>query len=262
LGRIKPALVAGRSIGNNEDRKSRNPGMPLLRRLIMKIMAKSFCLITFFTLVLADSGLCQSSQDQLNAKVDEIILEAYKSVSTAFPCKLKAGGKPKMASWQAIENCFFKAYKKIDWEGVSQKLKKIREEGRYQRTDLYSAVEAALTARALKFSEVFVVKDEIALLPLSNSLLRSLPEESLLNLPVYDKSGSQIGTFSGNYIYEKMGEVSGNLQKYSLFQYTDANGKIHSSSDRLLLDSFGIPWKDAKLQRGFRLSSDKMMPKH
>jgi sporulation protein YlmC with PRC-barrel domain len=257
-----PVLVAGRSSGKNEDCKSRDSGMPLLRRFTMKIVAKSFCLISVFMLVLANPGLCQTSQDNLNAKVDEIVLEAYKSVSTAFPCKLKAGGKPKMLSWQAIEKCFFKAYNRIDWEGVSQKLKKIREEGRYQRADVYNAVEAALTARALKFDEVFTVKNEIALLPLSNSLLRSLPEESLINLPVYDKSGKQIGTFSGNYIFEKMGDISGNLQKYSLFQYTDANGKIHSSSDRLLLDSFGVPWKDAKLQRGFRLSSEKMMPKH
>jgi hypothetical protein len=228
----------------------------------MRIMAKSICLISIFTLVLAGSGFCQTSSDDLKDKVDAVVLEAYKSVSTAFPYKLKASGKPKMLSWQGIEKCFYKAYKQIDWDGMSQKLQKIREEGRYQRIDLYSAVEAALSARALKFDEVFIVKDEIALLPLSNSILRSLPEDSLMNLPVYDKSGKRIGTFSGSYTFEKVGEISGNIQKHSLFQYTDTSGKIHSSSDRLLLDSFGVPWKDAKSQPGFRLSSEKLLPKH
>jgi hypothetical protein len=83
-----------------------------------------------------------------------------------------------------------------------------------------------------------------------------------MNLPVYDKSGKQIGIFSGSYTFEKVGEISGNMQKHSLFQYTDAGGKIHSSSDQLLLDSFGVPWKAAKSQPGFRLSSDKMISKH
>jgi hypothetical protein len=225
-------------------------------------MAKSICLISIFTLVLAGSGFSQTPSDDLKAKVDAVVLEAYKSVSISFPYKLKAGGKPKMLSWQGIEKCFYNAYKQIDWDGVSRKLQKIREEGRYQRVDLYNAVEAALRARALKFDEVFIVKDEIALLPLSNSILRSLPEDSLMNLPVYDKSGKQIGIFSGSYTFEKVGEISGNMQKHSLFQYTDAGGKIHSSSDQLLLDSFGVPWKAAKSQPGFRLSSDKMISKH
>ena len=104
----------------------------------------------------------------------------------------------------------------------------------------------------------FKVKDDKALLPLSNSVLKFLPADSLLDLPVTDKTGKKIGTFSGMYTFEKMGEISGTKQRHSLFQYTDVKGKMQSSSDRLLLDSFGVSWKDAVQQRGFRLPADRI----
>ena len=228
----------------------------------MRIMSKVICLLSLITFGSVGPGSCQSPSVDLKTKVDAVVLEAYQSVSSAFPCKLKAGGKPKMLSWQGIEKCYDKAYKRVEWEKVSRKLQKIQEEGRYRRTEVFNAVEASLTARTLPFNEVFTVKNEQALLPLTNSILRALPEDSLLNLPVYDRSGKQIGTFSGSYTFEKMGQISGNLQRHSLFQYTDKNGKMHSSTDKLLLDSFGLPWKEAASQPGFRLSSDKLVPKH
>lgn len=228
----------------------------------MRVISKSAALICIFMVVLAGSGLCQSPSEDLKAKVDAVVSEAYRSASAAFPCKLKGGGKPKMLIWQSIEKCFDKAYQQINWESLSGKLQDIRRNGRYQTIDLLSVVESSLSAHALPFNKVFLVKETEVLLPLSNTILKSLPEGSLMNLPVYDKSGKQIGTFAGSYTFEKVGEISGNLQRHSLFQYTDSNGKINSSSDRLLLDSFGVPWKEAISQPGFRLSADKLMPKH
>jgi len=228
----------------------------------MRGMLKSIFLVAMATVFFAGAGLCQSPSEDIKAKVDVVISEAYQSASAVLPYKLKAGGKPKMLSWQGIEKCFYKAYERIDWDGLAKKIKKIRDEGRYQRIDVLNAIEASLSEHALPFNKIFLVKNTEALLPLSNSILRSLPEDSLMNLPVYDKSGKQVGTFAGSYTYEKMGNISGNMQRHSLFQYTDMNGKIHSSSDRLLLDSYGVPWKDAMSQPGFRLSSDKLMTKH
>jgi hypothetical protein len=106
-----------------------------------------------------------------------------------------------------------------------------------------------------------MVKEAEALLPLSNSLLRFLPEDSLLDLPVYDNSGKRIGTFAGVYSFEKIGEISGARNRHALFQYKDLKGSIQASPDRLLLDSFGVPWKDALSQSGFRLPSDKLVLK-
>ena len=96
-------------------------------------------------------------------------------------------------------------------------------------------------------------------LPLSSSLLKFLPEGSLQDLPVIDKSGAKIGTFSGTYVFEKMGNISGSKSPLVQFQYTDLKGNIHGSPERLLLDSFGVPWKQAMSQPGFRMPSTKIV---
>jgi hypothetical protein len=111
----------------------------------------------------------------------------------------------------------------------------------------------------LPYEKVFIVKDVRALLPLSNALLKFLPEGSLQDLPVTEKLlKKQVGTFSGIYLFEKSGEVSGNRNRLVLFQYTDDKGKIHSASERLLLDTFGVPWEEAMSQPGFRLPAEKI----
>ncbi len=228
----------------------------------MRLTLKSASLIAMLLAAMTQSGLCQDSSEALKAKVDAVVVEAYQSFASVFPCKIKAGGKPKILSWEGIEKCFYKANERMDWESLSIKIQEIRDKGRYQNADVISAMEASLTRHALPFEKVFRVKEAEVLLPLSNSILRYLPENSLMELPVYDRSGTRVGTFAGGYTFEKMGEISGNRQVHSLFQYTDPAGKIHSSSDRLLLDSFGVPWKEASPQPGFRLNSEKFMPKH
>jgi len=248
-GRI-PGQISGKSI------------ICFPRLVTMRIKLKSIGLISIFLAVLAGAGLCQSPSEDLKGKVDAVVSEAYQSASAAFPCKLKADGKPKMLSWEGIEKCFYKANEMIDWESLARKIQEIRDSNRYQNIDMLNVVESSLTDHALQFDRVFRVKEADVLLPLSNSILRFLPENSLMNLPVYDKSGKRVGTFSGGYTFEKMGEISGSRQVHSLFQYTDSNGKIHSSSDKLLLDSFGVPWKEAISQAGFRLNPDKFIPKH
>ena len=163
-----------------------------------------------------------------------------------------------MLRWQSADKCLNSAYERVDWENISRRLQEIQEKGRNESADFLSAVEASLSAHAVTYDRVFKVKDDKVLLPLSNSVLKFLPADSLLDLPVTDKTGKKIGTFSGRYTFEKMGEISGTKQRHSLFQYTDVNGNMQSSSDRLLLDSFGVSWKAAVQQRGFRLPADKI----
>jgi hypothetical protein len=228
----------------------------------MRLTLKSLILVSTFLAAFAGSGLCQVSNEDLKAKVDAVVSEAYQSASAVFPCKVKGGGKQKMLSWESIEDCLYKANQQIDWESLSKRIREIRDNGRYQIPDILREVESSLTRNALVFDRVFLVKKTESLLPLSNTVLRYLPENSLMDLPVFDKSGRQVGTFAGGYTFEKMGEISGSRQEHSVFQYADAAGKIHSSSDKLLLDSFGVPWNAANSQPGFRLNSDKFMPKH
>ena len=69
--------------------------------VIMRKISQYTLLVLLSAMVFSGSGLCQNfSEDLLRSKVDAVILEAYQSVSSAFPCKLKAGGKPKMLSWE------------------------------------------------------------------------------------------------------------------------------------------------------------------
>jgi hypothetical protein len=228
----------------------------------MRISLKSIILICIFISGFAASGLGQSSSSGLKTEVDTIIAAAYKSASAKFPCKLKAKGKAKMLRWQDVEECVNAAFDRVDWTLISKQLREIREKERYASTEMTLAIEDALTAHALPYSEVFLVKEQKALLPLSNSLLKFLPNESLVDLPVYSKSGTKIGVFAGIYRFEKYGAISGNKYLRSLFQYTDLKGKMQTPSDKLLLDSFGVPWKDAVSQPGFRLPEDKLIPKN
>ena len=224
----------------------------------MRVSLKSVILNGMFAVIFAAAGFCQSLPEDLQKQVDAVVQEAYQSASAKFPCELKTGGEPKMLRWQSADKCLNSAYELVDWANISRRLQEIQEKGRKESADFLSAVEASLSAHAVVYDRVFKVKDDKALLPLSNSVLKFLPADSLLDLPVTDKTGKKIGTFSGRYTFEKMGEISGTKQRHSLFQYTDVNGKIQSSSDRLLLDSFGVSWKDAIQQRGFCLPADKI----
>jgi|WetSurMetagenome_2_1015567.scaffolds.fasta_scaffold22207_2 hypothetical protein len=218
-------------------------------------------LIILIGVLCAGLGYGQSSSDDYKQKIDAIVSAAYKSASVKFPCALKTQGDAQMLSWQAIDKCLNYANDQIDWEELARQVQEIRKGLRYQDPELNLAIESSLSAQAIPYNKVFRVKDADALLPLSSSLLKFLPPDSLLDLPVYDNSGVQIGTFSGTYVFEKVGELSGKSLKHTLFQYTTPAGVMRNPSNPLLLDSYGVRWKQAQSHRGFRLSSDMLLRK-
>ncbi len=211
------------------------------------------------------SGAIQGSSEDLLAKVDQVVVSAYQSASEKFPCKVKDRGKPKILRWQDVDRCLNDADKNVDWESLSRQLRELAEAGGFSQSELASAVEESLSNNAMNYEKVFSVKNIEVLLPLSNSLLRYLPADSLLDYPVFDKSGTRMGSFVGVYTFDKAGGLkAANTFRMSIFQYTDPNGEIHSAAEGgkvLLLDSFGIPWKGAMSQPGFRLPSDKLLPR-
>jgi hypothetical protein len=205
----------------------------------------------------------QNAAAELKAKVDGIVSAAYQSASASFPCKLGAvQDKTKMLSWQDIDKCLNYAYDRVNWEELSLQIRKIRETGRYPATEISSAIESSLADHAIPYNKVFRAKETEALLPLSNSLLKFLPANSLTDLPVFSNSGARVGTFSEKYIFEKEGVLSGTIQRHSLFKYKDPSGNIQSAPDSLLLDSYGVVWKDVQSQPGFQLPPDRLIPKH
>lgn len=207
------------------------------------------------------SGFSQSASDAMQTEIDELISEAYQTASIKFPCKLKTRGKAKMLRWEDADKCLNSANDRVDWEELSGKLRSMRQNNGFQTFDINSAIEAALSAHSIPYEKIFRVKEIEALLPLSNSVLKYLPPASLMDLPVYDKSGDRVGTFAGVYSYERSGGLAmANRFRMSLFQYTDPSGTIQTPTGKLLMDSYGVPWKGVLKQPGFRLPSDKLIP--
>ncbi len=220
--------------------------------------SRNSTVICFLLLGFAAPGFGQRLSEDLRTKVDAVIVEAYQTAAAQFPCKLKDSGKAKILHWQDVEKCLNNAEAAVDWESLSRQIKAIQAEGKFYPDDVTSAIDSSLSAHAIPYEKVFKVKETEALLPLSNSLLKFLPADSLMDLPVYDRTGKRIGTFSGVYTFEKMGQISGTRMLHALFQYTDDNGRMQSSPDKLLLDSYSVPWKGAISQPGFRLPAEKL----
>jgi hypothetical protein len=230
-----------------------NEAMTLIRLKFIVLTCMLFC--GFNALLFG-----QNTAADIKAKVDAIVSAAYQSASASFPCKLGAvQDKTKMLSWQDIDKCLNYANDRVNWGELVLQIRKIREAGGYPVMDLTSAIESSLAAHAIPYNKIFRVKETAALLPLSNSLLKFLPAGSLMDLPVFNHSGARIGTFSGVYILEKEGVLSGTIQRHSLFQYTGPSGNIQSSPSSLLLDSYGVVWKDVQSQPGFQLPSEKLI---
>ena len=183
------------------------------------------------------------------AKIDSLIVAAYQTASGEFPCEPGTGGNPRMMKWQDLDKCLQKAEDRVDWNLLAGQIEALRLEEGLPREDLSPIVETALSAHVIPYDKVIVVKKKNVLLPLTNSVLKYLPEDSLKGLPVFDKkSRKQIGIFFSSFTYERRGGLSAaNTYKLSYFQYTDLEGDLQAPTlnNSLLLDSFGVPWDDA-----------------
>jgi hypothetical protein len=201
-----------------------------------------------------------AAPQDIKGKIDAILSPAFDSAVTSFPCKIGTTGKPKIGKWQEVDECLSKAVSKIDWKVLTLKLKELRDGTRgISAPEFDSTVAGVLALHVLPFDKVFLFKDPKTLLPLTNSVLRFLPSDSMKDAPVYEKTGTLLGSFTGVYTYERSGgSGTGSRYRLSLFEYSDRNGESRSVSDRLLLDSYGIPWKEAAGQLGFRLSADQL----
>ncbi len=166
-----------------------------------------------------------------------------------------------MLHWELVDRCLNDASARVDWDSLSKDLQSLRKNGRgVAEGDFAAAVDASLSAHAVPYEKVFLVKNEEALLPLTNSVLKYLSTNGLQNGAVFDKTGKRLGSFSGVYDYERTGGLAtANMYRLTVFQYTDTNGNIQSATDKLLLDSYGVPWKEAGSSGAFRLNAEKLL---
>jgi len=232
----------------------------------MKVRLITFILVFTELALIAHSGFGQGIPIDLKGKVDAIVNSSYLAASAGFPCKIKAQGNPKMLLRKDVDRCLNEAYDRVDWENLSRQMQSLCQNYRVSWMDLAATVDSSLAAHAIAYDKIFIVKikDAKVLLPLSNSVLKFLPDNSFRDLQIFSKKGEKVGAFAGVYTFDKSGELAAaNNYKLSVFQYADSDGNIHvpPAANKLLLDRYGVLWKDAMSQPGFRLISEKLLLK-
>ena len=134
------------------------------------------------------------------------------------PAKLKTRGKPKRGRW----------------ENVDKVITRVREAVQDQDCSLTPA-------------QLFRVRRQELFFPLTNNVLRTVPEESLHGVSIYSNDGERLGEFSNIVPYHRSGGLYA-VKGYTLhyFQYKDEEGSLHSSGTDLLLDNFLLKWSEIK----------------
>jgi len=207
---------------------------------------------------LAPSQAAGQAPKEVTEKIDAVVASAYQAASVKLPCKISQLRKLHMLRWQDIDKCLSSTANTVNWGELSAQLNGIRPVG-VPENEFAVAVEDSLTRHALTFDKMFLVKGANALLPLTNSILKYLPPNSLTGFPVYDQTGKQIGTFAGIYGSERPGAlVVGQTFTTTLFQYLDLQGKVQAPAERILLDSYAVTWAKALAQPGFRLMIERI----
>jgi hypothetical protein len=217
-----------------------------------------FCAVFIVLLILPALAAGQISKD-VTDRMDATVASAYQVAAAKLPCKVSASRKTHMLDWKDVDKCMEQARQRVDWEQFSKLLKELRPSN-VSEGDFASAVENSLTRQALPYNKLFRIKSAEALLPLTNSILKYVPGNSLMDQPVFVPPTKQpIGAFAGVFFYEKSGAITGSSYRLALFQYTDPQGQIQTPSDKLLLDSYGVPWAKIESQPGYRFPID-MLP--
>ena len=145
---------------------------------------------------------------------DAQCLEVFRS--RKLPMKLKTRGKPKRARWEQVDRVL---------------------------TDLRE--ELKQTACQFRFDSLFKSKEKPLYIPLTNNLIRTVPDETLQGLTVFYQSGEAAGEYLSRLTHERSGGLYAR-RSYTLysFQFRNTDGEIMSTTKDLLLDNFLIRWSD------------------
>jgi hypothetical protein len=185
------------------------------------------------------------------ARIDAVVAAAYKAATATLPCKVSTS-KGRMLDWKEVDKCMERARQAVDWDELSGQLQKLRQGG-VSAADLAAAVESSLDRYALPYNQVFRVKNPQTLLPLTNSILKYAPDGVLMDQPVFMQQGKQpVGVFAGAFFYDRAGSITGTNYRLTLFQYRDADGRMQTPAERLLLDTYGVAWEKVEARPGFR----------
>ncbi|MEE8348957.1 MAG: hypothetical protein V3R94_05270 [Acidobacteriota bacterium] len=140
-----------------------------------------------------------------------------------LPIRLKTRGSVETARWEQVDEVL---------AGLDRDLK-------------------ALDCR-FRFNELFETRRQELFFPLTNNVVRTVPESSLAGVAVFNPSEERLGEYVSRVEYTRTGGLE-NTDSYTLyyFQYRDSEGEIHTSGSQLLLDSYRVRWSDIAESVGF-----------
>ena len=135
-----------------------------------------------------------------------------------LPTKLKTRGKPPRARWEKVDEVVSKLRGRIEGTSCSWTL-----------------------------GQLFRPTKKQPMFPLTNNLLRTVPDAVLEGVEVFNQQGIRLGQYANRVMYQRSGGLY-SKKKYTLyyFQYKDANDKLQSSGSQLLLDTYLVRWDDIK----------------
>ena len=122
-----------------------------------------------------------------------------------MPLRVKVSGRPRAAEWGRVN--------KILGE--------------------YLIESTGLQGCDVSFQEVFAPTRQGAYFPVLFNLLRLVPEESLVGVPVYRQDGTPMGHFENLVTFEKRGAHS---YRHYYFQFRDGSGELQSAGKPDLID--------------------------
>ncbi len=145
----------------------------------------------------------------------------------SLPVKFKTRGSPQRARWEQVDEVL---------TGLSEELQGM--------------------ACELKFEEIFRTDKEELYIPLTNNLVRVVPETILDGLPVFNQSEERLGEYDSRVSYQRSGGLYA-TDSYTLyyFQYKDPEGDVESSGNHLLLDEYLVLWSDLSERVAMNTSS-------
>ncbi|MGH9339237.1 MAG: hypothetical protein ACRD1R_06565 [Acidobacteriota bacterium] len=141
-----------------------------------------------------------------------------------LPVEVKTDGNPPVARWAQVD----------------ETLTRLRES--------LPASDCQVT-----FGEIFRTDKRDLYIPLTNNLIRTVPEETLKDLTIYNTEAEELGHFANRVVFERSGGGYA-LSSYKLyyFQFRDQSGKLQSSGNRQFIDMatgdplFLIKWEELK----------------
>ena len=108
-----------------------------------------------------------------------------------------------------------------------------------------------------RFEEIFRTDKEELHIPVTNNVVRTVPEATLKGVPIFNQSGEHLGEYESRVSYSRRGGLF-RSDSYTLyyFQFRSSEGELQSSGNHLLLDNFLMRWSDIADRIAVKTSPD------